>query len=233
MRNKLELSLSLQRHRTAGAALAGLFWSAVSLIILCLTNSFSFVPARAQVEERQASRVALGRLYRIRLNNRTGFIDETGKVVITPRFRFVDDFSEGYAAVGIGGGWAFIDETGKVRIEPRFQLAHDFSEGLAAVEINGKWGYIDKVGKFIIDPQFKEAGQFHNGYARVLIGNDSFYINSSGKRSEIPFCGDVDFSEGLTRIQTAAGIGFADQTGKVVIKPQFKGAEHFSEGLAA
>src|SRR4051812_24158111 len=64
----------------------------------------------------------------IRQDGKLGFIDKTGKVVITPQFD------------------STVREDGIC-----------FSEGLAAVLVGDKWGYIDKTGKFVIPPKFKQT----------------------------------------------------------------------------
>ena len=100
-----------------------------------------------------------------------GYIDTTGKMVIAPQFKPVDDrdqdnpdfawncyyvgnFSEGLAAVTLGEKWGYIDATGKMVITPQFDDARDFYGGLAAVEIGKKWGFINKTGQMVIAPQF-------------------------------------------------------------------------------
>ena len=80
-------------------------------------------------------------------SNKYVFIDKKGKVVLSPKFEEVQDFSEGLARVGKENKWQFIDKLGKVAIAGPFSEAQDFSEGVAAVSKNGKWGFIDKTGK--------------------------------------------------------------------------------------
>ena len=86
---------------------------------------------------------------------KTGFQDETGKVVIPIQFEGAGYFSEGLAPVRIGRKWGFIDKMGKIVIPLEYQYARSFSEGLAAVSIPnpkgwGDWGFIDKQGKMVI-----------------------------------------------------------------------------------
>jgi len=84
-----------------------------------------------------------------------GFIDKTGKGVITPRFSNVHDFSEGLAAVQLRDKWGFVDPTGKMVIEPQFDYAYGFWNGLSRVEVgieSPKIGYIDRTGKYIWPP---------------------------------------------------------------------------------
>ena len=77
----------------------------------------------------------------VKQNGKVGFIDKTGKVVISPQFDSAlteDDVT--------------------------------FREDLAAVQIGDKWGYIDKKGKFVIQPKFNfTPSLFHDGLAQVII----------------------------------------------------------------
>ncbi len=99
-----------------------------------------------------------------------GYLDRTGKLVITPQFNEADNFSEGLAcvkkAVQVGREttwlWGYIDTSGKFVIKPQFTYHGMFDRGLArqmifecvchAVDQPGyrnEWGYIDRTGKFV------------------------------------------------------------------------------------
>ena len=88
----------------------------------------------------------------VRVGDKYGFIDKTGKFVIEPRFDFADSFSGGLAAIRVGdeatGKYGYIDLQGTMVIEPQFAFADLFSasDGLAAVRTgtgaNSKYGYI-------------------------------------------------------------------------------------------
>jgi hypothetical protein len=113
-----------------------------------------------------------------------GYIDKTGKVVITPQFFVAQDFAEGLAAVRVeetsDSKYGYIDRTGHMVIAPRFHQARPFSEGLAAVETSARvvgnqvvdiaWGFIDRAGVLKIPDRYNFAGNFSEGLARVAIG---------------------------------------------------------------
>ena len=46
------------------------------------------------------------------LDEKRGFIDTSGRVVIEARFERARRFSEGFAAVQLNGKWSFIDKAG-------------------------------------------------------------------------------------------------------------------------
>ena len=59
----------------------------------------------------------------VKQGDKWGFIDASGRWVISPRLRFdgVMSFTEGLAMVEKGEKYGFIDKTGKIVIAPRFQ----------------------------------------------------------------------------------------------------------------
>src|SRR5262245_42329409 len=138
-----------------------------------------------------------------------GFIDTTGAWVVTPRFRNITSFSQGFAAVEAEPlRWGFIDRSGRMAVEPTYLWADRFSEGLAPVEVvladnddsfETGYGYLDFAGRMAIAPTFESAGRFSEGLAVVDIG----------RRSDI------------------------NASGVVVIKPRFIAAMEFSGGIAA
>jgi hypothetical protein len=154
-------------------------------------------------------------MLRIHPQEKWGFIDTSGAVVINAQFDAVGEFSEGLAAVAfdtdktrhdcfdcsLDQHWGFIDTTGKTVVRPQYSAVSSFSEGLAAVRNEqGKWGYIDTKGTLVIPFAFQSARQFIDGLAPAAVNQK---------------------------------VGYIDREGNFVIKPQFAIAGSFSEGLAA
>jgi|GEM_PF-618745 len=147
--------------------------------------------------------------------NKYGFIDKTGKEVISFIFSHAYNFSEGMAAVEKGGKWGFIDTTGNEIIpcifdKPNRYGDYYFSEGLACVKKGGKWGFIDKTGNEITSFIYED-----NYMANRKKGTVSSY-----------------FSEGLACVKKDEKWGFIDKTGKEIIPHIYRYARNFSEGLA-
>jgi hypothetical protein len=166
-------------------------------------------------------------LYPIWIDGKTGFINANGKIVVKPRYRIVNNFSEGLAVADLKrkmtilDDYGYIDFKGKIIIPARFAYANDFSEGLAAVAEpsedlkiavrnktissidNIKFGYIDWTGKYVIPQRFY------------------------GARS---------FSEGLAAVTTTTGPntkwGYIDKQAKIVIPERFAEANEFHDGRA-
>jgi len=190
---------------------------------------------------------------------RWGYIDETGKIVITPNFGPLlgDDngeesaFHDGLAMVEIEDNAGppregFIDKSGKLVIAARFTNVYPFSEGFAAATESEYgdtgWGYIDTSGNWVIPPQFDGASSFQFGLAPVNRKGDCGYIDKKGNQVlHLPAprgqqdCASAwgDFSDGLSRWLFGKKYGFIDRSGKTVIPPRFDLTYGFSEGLAA
>lgn len=193
------------------------------------------------------------KLFVVEVNDTIGYIDQTGKIVIEPRFKRAYDFEEGLAwACDFEGNEYFIDETGKIVIDQPFPLDKGFfSEGLAKICIyvggdkrypnSEKYGFIDKTGKCVINPQYAWAGDFHEGLAEVSVMGDgeggfgkTGYIDHEGNFVIEPQfrMGDF-FSEGLAPVKNDnKKYGYIDKSGHTAIPFQFDDAQPFSEGLA-
>jgi serine/threonine protein kinase len=176
-------------------------------------------------------------LARVRIDGRTGYINNRGKVVIQPIFDASLDFSDGLALAWISGqNRGYINKTGRFVIPPQFgrNAANKFSEGLASVCIVSTCGYIDKTGKFAIERKFTGAGSFSEGLAPVKSGGMWGYIDKSGNFVIKPqFDEAYQFSQGLAVVKTGDEWNYIDKNGNFVIKPQADDVSTFSEGLAA
>jgi len=174
-------------------------------------------------------------------NGKWGYIDQSGRVVIKPRFDKAGYFSDGWAKIQEGDKIAFINRNGDTVLKPELSDAGSFSEGLAtASKPDGKKvGYINKKGKFVIPPRFVEAYAFSDGKAVVALKKRGpyGYIDKQGKFVIKPrFDAAFKFVRGLAPVHTGGfdgHWGYIDDSGKMVIKSQFALALPFSEGLAA
>jgi hypothetical protein len=162
-------------------------------------------------------------LFPVRLNGRFGYMDRTGKIVVTPQFQRAWDFHDGMARVDSATeGHGIIDAAGKATFLRQFSWIGNFSEGLAQVDMwdgSAKAGYIDATGALVIPATWNFYGE-----------PTSNVLSAQFWRKDR----NANFSEGLAAVLGPSGkMGYIDKTGKVVIPPQFLFARPFSEGLAA
>ena len=143
-----------------------------------------------------------------------GYINRFGELAIPARFAEGLSFSEGLAAVQVGGRLTFYGKHGAL-------------EG-------GKWGFIDTTGKLVIPTQFESCREFSEGVAMVRDSIKGYFIDRFGKPVfEVAYSAIGRFSEGLGRVRDSANrIGYVDHKGNVVVPVQFGNAEDFSGGRA-
>lgn len=96
----------------------------------------------------------------VRKNNKFGYIDTTMKLVIPANYDNADDFSEGVAAVNMGGTGATYPWT---------------IDG-------GKWGYISRTGDLVIPFQYDWCSKFTDGVATAELKKKRFKINMAGEK---------------------------------------------------
>jgi hypothetical protein len=140
-------------------------------------------------------------------NGKFGYIDKSGKVVISPQFLYARPFSEGLAAVANDQfAFGYIDSQGKVVIPLTLHsiFPGNYSEGLARVKATSDITYADLQG----NPQ-------------VVVKTESYFAG-------------YDFHDGMAKIlENNIWSGFIDRAGHIVAEPHYRYATEFSEGLAA
>ncbi|MCD4705125.1 WG repeat-containing protein, partial [bacterium] len=167
-------------------------------------------------------------------DDKWGFIDKSGKLVIEYQFDFATGFEEGLSVVHKDNKRGFIDKSGNIVIGYHYDIAGGFKEGLAEVENFNAIGFIDKSGNLVIDYQFRYSWGFKEGLAPVR-GYDKWgYIDKSGNLViDYQFRWARNFSKGLAAVLKDDKWGFIDKLGNLIIDYQFDFADSFQEGLAA
>jgi hypothetical protein len=221
-------------------------------LLMVIAVNLTIIPGVAAQDKSAIEKYA--QLYPVYLDEKWGFIDYAGQMMIEPRFDdLVSNFSEGLCNVFVGnpkteeGKWGFIDETGKYVIEPMYDDAWEFHEGLAAVEEGIYYGYIDTSGNWVIDPQYVMSFGFSEGLAMVWVdegqivddvNEDVGFIDKTGTMVIGPsFTWASDFHEGLASVQVGKQDklyeGYIDKTGKFITQFTFESCDDISEGMGA
>src|SRR5258707_851245 len=97
-------------QRTMVLAIAGAL--VLVAVVVASTRAFDFTGSAA--------------IYPIQVNQKFGFIDRAGKVVVPPQFDDAGVFQDGLAPVAIGKQWGYADKQGKLVITPQFDMADPF-----------------------------------------------------------------------------------------------------------
>ncbi len=185
-------------------------------------------------------------LYLIKVDGKYGYMDRTGKTVITPQFDQAGGFSEELAPVVFGTKVGYIDTKGGVVITPQFDrldgrvigadplAIHQFRYGRAMVVLGGMSGFIGKDGRYVHNPDLRSASWFSEEMAPVTTAaGEAAFVDRSGR---VVMAGKFEhveaFSDGLAPAATGERWGFINRTGEWIINPQFDGVMNFADGLA-
>ncbi len=133
-------------------------------------------------------------------------------------------FSNGYSTY-YKDGFFIIDSLGR-QIGEKFNLIDGYREGLFRVKNVEKWGFVDVNGNLVIDFIYEKDRR--REFDEILKLN----IDSLDALPKAPLRNVSLFYEGLASYQNNNLYGFINKENKVVIKPQFKKVNHFSEGFA-
>lgn len=107
-------------------------------------------------------------LFVIRKGTLWGYCNSEGEVVIKPKYRNAEEFSEGLAAVRLNGTYGYINKEGDYVIKPAYDAASDFQNGLSQVYVDGKPLIIDKRGEVMFEHNYKYINpMFDYAYAEV------------------------------------------------------------------
>lgn len=166
--------------------------------------------------------------------NKWGFVNKDGKVVINTQFNEASNFNESKCAIkNKDNKWGFIDEDGKIIINCQFDSAYDFENKTAVVYLKDKAGVIDENGKFIINPQYSNMQQ--DGDMYLFMQDDKYgWCDSKGKIIINPQFESATRFNGskLAAIKIDKQYGYIDKKGKIVVNPQFNYAAPFNNDIA-
>jgi hypothetical protein len=110
-------------------------------------------------------------LFRIADQQKIGFINQQGTVVIKPDYLAAGNFSEGMAPVRLGGLYGYIDSAGRFAIDAQYDYADAFEHGIARVFRDGKSYFINKTNKVILDTAYAAIHFVNNHLATVSTRN--------------------------------------------------------------
>jgi len=164
-------------------------------------------------------------LIRIRIEDKIGYLNYNGEIVIPPRFAEAGPFNNGLAWVRFETDhYCFINASGETVINlPANFIPDCFSEGLAAIRDRNslKSGYIDAKGNIVIEVNLSNLDYFSEGLSVVYRDGKMGYINSSGQLAvtaqydeAFPFINEV----ALVTIQDRSG--FINKNGEIVVPLQ-------------
>lgn len=116
------------------------------------------------------------------MNNKIGFINTLGELVIDFQFNTVYNFGKesGMAMVKKNDEWMYCDTLGKLYKFEHIDKIYSYSEGLARAKKDNKIGFINNKGEWVIEPQFDVCQSFINNFAEAEINGKWGSIDHEG-----------------------------------------------------
>ena len=154
----------------------------------------------------------------MRVGEKYGYIDKTGKIILKPQFDFAGRFSDGLALIRVGSEYGYIDRSGEFIIKPQYLRASPFSEGLAVVGTGPGSTYINREGIMVMEVN-GNCGPFSDGMAVIRIQDKLGYIDKSGKTVIKPaFVWVEGFRGGLAKVHSGnmSEYAYIDRAGNYI-----------------
>ena len=168
--------------------------------------------------------------YRFIKNDKAGFINQTGKVVIEPTLNVYGNYQSGVINGLLQKNFEeYIDISTDEKVSKDYYYQNiGIFEGLSVKKIEDKYGYVNRKGNTTIEPNFIYAKDFSDGLAPVIVEGPCIYINYEAPCSEA-----ITFPRGAaTRPETECKFNFINKEGKLISTQTYFDIKDFSEGLA-
>ena len=178
-----------------------------------------------------------------------GLKDANDDVILSPKYHFIGNFSDGYAYVHIDDKYGYINTKGEEIIPLEYDEADDFYNGTTWVRVNGKWGMIDTQRNvkfpFICDDLYDsdDSSGNPNGYKLIMTNGRQGIVNPEGKEiTNLKYdricapagdgCVYIDFNKGPIIVQMGDKYGAINASGEEIVPCKYNSMENFSDGLA-
>ena len=177
------------------------------------------------------------KLIRVKKNNKFGYADTSGKIVIPIEYDYVVNnyFNEKLLCVSKNNLYGYINPKNEIIIALKYKNAFSFTNGLAAVMVDEKWGYIDVTGKMVIPAIYDNAYTFNPaGVAIVRKGDKTGLISKSGT-IVLAFDNDKVFtfnSNDYWLVKNAGLYGIVNNSGKQILPIIYKEIKSFNGDVA-
>lgn len=185
----------------------------------------------------------------IKVGDKWGFADSTGKVIIDAQYLEVKNFLDEITGVKISlATWILIDKTGKKVNDNTYENVEEFHNELAIVnpkikgDYNKYYAIIDNTGKQVTEMNYQYLSRFSEGMAVVRQNNKYGFLDTNMK-IVIPLNYDnaKAFKEGLAAVNlggtgqypwdiTGGKWGFINKTGELVIPHLYDWCSEFEDG---
>jgi hypothetical protein len=165
----------------------------------------------------------VGGFANVKLNDKWGVIDKTGKIKVAIEYDDLGDMYKNTTWAKKGTVFGLVFDNKFTPVDGAVKIWDFEHQDLTYAKKGDKIGFIDLKGKWVIEPKFDKARAFVKNIAPVCEGKKWGYINTKGEYIVKPAYSDAEiFSEdGLAPVRENEW-GFIDTTGKLVIPAKYQ-----------
>lgn len=202
-----------------------------ALIVLGFCFLFLFVGCNQKTNEVSEYDLFKSGLLAVELDERWGYIDKAGEIVIPILYDNAGAFYNNQAIVKVNDKVKLIDKEGKDVLDKTYEsLYRDTDNGYIRYKQNDKWGLMDDEGNILTDALYDSIAYFSEGLAAVSTNDKYGFIDEEGKIVISMIYQDVNsFSQGLAVAKKDDAYGFIDKEGKVFIEFIYSYAYSFDD----
>ena len=132
--------------------------------------------------EGEGTRAGGAGLLIFKANNRYGFKDQQGRIVIANRYEQVKSFNQRMAAVKINNHWGFINLDEQIIIQPLYDSVGFFRDGTCIVQKQGLSGVVNLQGATVLPSQYEQIIRLNDG---------NFMVKKKGKWGVLSHNGEI------------------------------------------
>lgn len=111
-----------------------------------------------------------------------GFIDSTGKEILSPRYQFIDNFENSTAVFVQNDQAGMLNSKGEIVIPARYDELYRFDQLHYLFQKNGLKGLINLEGKTVIPAQYSLIDYFNEGLSAVLKFDKWGFADAAGNQ---------------------------------------------------
>lgn len=164
----------------------------------------------------------------VRIDRKSGYINEQGQWHIEPTYKYATGFSDGAAVVLTEtSGYMSINRDGSPISGINLSRRPTYSKGVIIQKTALGYAYYNKYGKLISQDYYDKAYPFENGYAKVFKKGKWGLINTIGE-----YILPIEYSririndKGEISAQKSVSYGLLNVNGRVVVEPTFDKIEY-------
>jgi hypothetical protein len=184
------------------------------------------------IEELKTDRsIYLESYFPVAYNEKYGYINASGKIVIPAEYDEVGPFKDGLAVVSKYSKYGVINKKNELVVDFGFDEILDFNNARAIVIKNDLYNLIDRSGRIISTRDFADLFVFSsNIYAGMLDSHYVFYDQNLIEFSAVEFQEVGLLSKGFAIVKQNNLFGLIDSSLNIKIKCQFDDLVKFNEG---